>query len=315
MKMLGSCYSKATRRRQPWTRTAGTILPIMPMRYVFHVLRRILDLLVSRRISKLYYYCFFRYGRRGWSGFTIRLRRPKNQSSRSGRRCWCLRPIRHRRRRPRRRPRGSGVAYAARELQTCRPKTRLSPPPPKTMTRRRKKIPLPLMGGGRRGRPPKIWRRRSPRGGRVPLRITPRETSTVARSDAPETSLWPCFRPMIAPCDPHQEVRCIRRRWPAGHRRPLTLLRPRATMRCCPKKDLPRPDRGSGGRQGGARGRSLGCQTHGGADPMVTEDGGFAQFGPQSNTSPETYMAPESGEKPPSKEGGVPMPPVTSVQP
>ena len=48
--------------------------------------------------------------------------------------------------------------------------------------------------------------------------------------------------------------------------------------------------------------------------PMVTEDGGFAQFGPQPNTSPETYTAPESGEQPPSKEGGMPMPLVTSVQ-
>ena len=49
--------------------------------------------------------------------------------------------------------------------------------------------------------------------------------------------------------------------------------------------------------------------------PMATGDGGLAQFGPQPNTSPETYTAPESGEQPPSKEGGVPIPPVTSVQP
>ena len=30
---------------------------------------------------------------------------------------------------------------------------------------------------------------------------------------------------------------------------------------------------------------------------------------------PQTYTAPESGEQPPSKEGGVPVPLVTSVQP
>ena len=48
--------------------------------------------------------------------------------------------------------------------------------------------------------------------------------------------------------------------------------------------------------------------------PMATGDGGLAQFSPQPNTSPETYMAPESGEQPPSKEGGVHVPPVTAVQ-
>ena len=48
---------------------------------------------------------------------------------------------------------------------------------------------------------------------------------------------------------------------------------------------------------------------------METGDGGHIQFGPQPNTVPQTYMAPESGEQPPSKEGGVPIPPVTSVQP
>ena len=48
---------------------------------------------------------------------------------------------------------------------------------------------------------------------------------------------------------------------------------------------------------------------------METGDGGHAQFGPQPNTIPETYMAPESGGQPPSKEGHVPIPSVTSVQP
>ena len=47
--------------------------------------------------------------------------------------------------------------------------------------------------------------------------------------------------------------------------------------------------------------------------PMETGDGGHIQFGPQPNTVPETYTAPESGKQPPSKEGGAPIPPVTSV--
>ena len=49
--------------------------------------------------------------------------------------------------------------------------------------------------------------------------------------------------------------------------------------------------------------------------PMETGDGGHIQFGPQPNTIPETYTAPESGKQPPSKEGGAPIPPVTSVHP
>ena len=49
--------------------------------------------------------------------------------------------------------------------------------------------------------------------------------------------------------------------------------------------------------------------------PMETGDGGHIQFGPQANTAPETYTASESGKKPPSKEGGMPIPPVSSVQP
>ena len=49
--------------------------------------------------------------------------------------------------------------------------------------------------------------------------------------------------------------------------------------------------------------------------PMGTGNGGQVQFGPQPNTVPETYTALGSGEQPPSKEGGVPTPPVTSVQP
>ena len=48
---------------------------------------------------------------------------------------------------------------------------------------------------------------------------------------------------------------------------------------------------------------------------METGDGGHVQFGPQPNTVPETYTAPESGEHPPPREGDVHIPPVTSVQP
>ena len=49
--------------------------------------------------------------------------------------------------------------------------------------------------------------------------------------------------------------------------------------------------------------------------PMETSDGGRIQFGPQPDTVPETYIAQESGVQPPSREGGVPILPVTSVQP
>ena len=49
--------------------------------------------------------------------------------------------------------------------------------------------------------------------------------------------------------------------------------------------------------------------------PMETGDGGHIQFGPLPNTVPKTYTAPDSGEQPPFKEGGVPIPPVTSIQP
>lgn len=49
--------------------------------------------------------------------------------------------------------------------------------------------------------------------------------------------------------------------------------------------------------------------------PMETDDGGHAQFGPQPNIIPETHTAPESGEQPPSKEGGAQIPSATSVNP
>ena len=49
--------------------------------------------------------------------------------------------------------------------------------------------------------------------------------------------------------------------------------------------------------------------------PMDTNNGGRIQFGHHPNIILETHTAPESGEQPSSKEGGVPIPPVTSVQP
>ena len=49
--------------------------------------------------------------------------------------------------------------------------------------------------------------------------------------------------------------------------------------------------------------------------PMGTGDeGGRIQFGPQPDSISETGTAPESGTQPPSKEGGMPILPVTPVQ-
>ena len=49
--------------------------------------------------------------------------------------------------------------------------------------------------------------------------------------------------------------------------------------------------------------------------PLDISDGGHIQFGPQPNTIPEAHTAPESSKQPSSKEGGVPIPPATSVHP
>lgn len=49
--------------------------------------------------------------------------------------------------------------------------------------------------------------------------------------------------------------------------------------------------------------------------PMEARNRGHAQFGPQPNIIPKIDMAPESGEQPPSKEGGALTPPATSVNP
>ena len=48
---------------------------------------------------------------------------------------------------------------------------------------------------------------------------------------------------------------------------------------------------------------------------METGEEGRIQFGPQPKTISETHMAPESGEQPPLKEGGAPLPPVVPVHP
>ena len=52
-------------------------------------------------------------------------------------------------------------------------------------------------------------------------------------------------------------------------------------------------------------------------EPILMETGGEGriQFGPQPDSIQETDTAPESGMQPPSKEGGMPIPPVTPVQP
>ena len=49
--------------------------------------------------------------------------------------------------------------------------------------------------------------------------------------------------------------------------------------------------------------------------PTETCEEGRIQFGPQPNVVTETHTAPESGERPPLKEEGAPIPPVAPVQP
>ena len=63
------------------------------------------------------------------------------------------------------------------------------------------------------------------------------------------------------------------------------------------------------------QGDTIATGNMGESTPMETDDGGHAQFGPQPNIIPETHTAPESGEQPPSKEGGAPIPPATSINP
>ena len=49
--------------------------------------------------------------------------------------------------------------------------------------------------------------------------------------------------------------------------------------------------------------------------PMGADGGGHLVFGSQPDVIPETNMVPESGRRPPSARGGVPVPPATSVEP
>ncbi len=48
---------------------------------------------------------------------------------------------------------------------------------------------------------------------------------------------------------------------------------------------------------------------------MSVDGGGDLEFGPQPDTVPETFKAPESGRRPSSAGGGVPVLPSTSIQP
>ena len=52
-------------------------------------------------------------------------------------------------------------------------------------------------------------------------------------------------------------------------------------------------------------------------EPITKETGGKGriQFGPQPDSIPESDAASESGTQPPSKEGGMHIPPVTPIQP
>ena len=47
---------------------------------------------------------------------------------------------------------------------------------------------------------------------------------------------------------------------------------------------------------------------------MGASDGGRVLFGPEPDTIPEIYAAPESSERHSPKGGNVPVPPVTSIQ-
>ena len=49
--------------------------------------------------------------------------------------------------------------------------------------------------------------------------------------------------------------------------------------------------------------------------PMGVVGGSHLEFGPQPDAISETNMVPESGRRPPSARGGVPVPLATSVQP
>ena len=52
-------------------------------------------------------------------------------------------------------------------------------------------IDSPLLGGERRGRPPRIWRPRRPRRGKLPLQTAPQRPPTTARSGSLGRRPWP----------------------------------------------------------------------------------------------------------------------------
>ena len=67
--------------------------------------------------------------------------------------------------------------------------------------------------------------------------------------------------------------------------------------------------------RGAPQGRTSTTGQMGEQIPKETGEEGHIQFGPQPDTIPEIHMAPESGERPPSKEGCVLIPPVDPVHP
>ncbi|XP_073359133.1 uncharacterized protein [Aegilops tauschii subsp. strangulata] len=85
----------------------------------------------------------------------------------------------------------------------------------------------------------------------------------------------------------------------------------RITPRCCPEGPFRVRERC--GKPPRRRQGDTPTAENMGTDPMETGDRGHVQFGPQPNVILETHTAPESDEQPPSKEGGAPTPPATSV--
>ena len=81
------------------------------------------------------------------------------------------------------------------------------------------------------------------------------------------------------------------------------------------RRTLPGQGEVRGAVKAAPEGDTSAAENMGELTPMETGDGGHVQFGPQPNVIPETHMAPESGEQPPSKEGGASTPPATSVNP
>lgn len=72
---------------------------------------------------------------------------------------------------------------------------------------------------------------------------------------------------------------------------------------------------GRGEAQEAPEGEALVTEHQGEPIPMETGDEGRIQFGPQPESILEIDTAPESGTQPSSKEGGMPIPPVTPIQP